>query len=177
MGRTKATDYSKLVIYKIKCNDESVTEFYVGHTTNFSKRKCNHKSNVENGDKKKIYETIRANGGWSNWTMVEVEVYPCNSSADARIREEHWRVELQASLNQRRAYCSEENKAYQAQYYQENADKLKAREAQYYQDHKDEIKAKKSVKYECECGSICQKNGKAEHERSLKHQTFKKNKN
>ena len=32
-------DYSKYIIYVIKCKDENVEEEYVGSTTNFSKRK------------------------------------------------------------------------------------------------------------------------------------------
>ena len=38
-----ATDYSKNVIYKIQNNDDD-SLLYVGHTTNFIKRKNNHKS-------------------------------------------------------------------------------------------------------------------------------------
>lgn len=152
MGRTKPTDYSKLVIYKIKCNDESVLEFYVGSTTNFRSRKCSHKCSCETGEQK-IYKTIRSNGGWKNWTMVEVEVYPCNSSTEARIREEYWRDTLQAILNERRAYCSEEakverDKLWKAQYYQEHVDKIKTRMDQYRQEHADEIKAQKAQHYQ-----------------------------
>ena len=33
----------ELTIYKIVCNDLSITDCYVGHTTDFVKRKCNHK--------------------------------------------------------------------------------------------------------------------------------------
>jgi len=38
------TDYSKTIIYKIVCNDLNVNECYIGHTTNFIKRKGQHKS-------------------------------------------------------------------------------------------------------------------------------------
>ena len=37
-------DYSKTVIYKIVCNDLSITDCYLGHITNFTKRKGQHKS-------------------------------------------------------------------------------------------------------------------------------------
>jgi hypothetical protein len=197
MGRTKPTDYSKLVIYKIRCNEESVIDFYVGSTTCFRTRKSRHKSNSEK-DKAKVYEMIRANGGWKNWTMVEVEVYPCNSSVEARIREEYWRETLQAKLNQRRAYLSEEarverDKQYQTQYYQENVqkkltyatqyrqehvDELKTYFKQYRQEHLDEIKAKKGQKFECGCGSSYTHNHRARHERTKTHQDWEKtNKN
>ena len=36
-------DYSNTIIYKIYCNDSSVTDIYIGHTTNFIKRKYQHK--------------------------------------------------------------------------------------------------------------------------------------
>jgi hypothetical protein len=148
MGRTKPTDYSKLVIYKIKCNEESVLEFYVGSTTCFRTRKSRHKSNSEK-DKQKVYEMIRANGGWENWTMTPLEEYPCNSSVEARIREEYWRETLQAKLNSNRAYLSDEarverDKQYQTQYYHDNAEKLLTYQKQYQQEHADKIKAQKA---------------------------------
>ena len=40
----KEIDYSKTVIYKIVCNDLNVKDVYVGHTTDFTKRKATHKS-------------------------------------------------------------------------------------------------------------------------------------
>ena len=48
----EAMDYSKCIIYKIVCNDENVLESYVGHTTNFVKRKYNHKSNCKTNNLK-----------------------------------------------------------------------------------------------------------------------------
>mgnify|MGYP001009089477 CR=1 FL=1 len=41
MPRPKINDY---IIYKIECNDESVTDVYVGSTANFHKRKNKHKN-------------------------------------------------------------------------------------------------------------------------------------
>lgn len=192
MGRTKPTDYLKLVIYKIKCNDESVFDFYVGSTTHFRGRKCMHKNHSETRNQK-IYETIRANGGWSNWTMVEIEKYPCNSSTEARIREEYWRETLQANLNMIRAYRSEEiNKIYQKQYREEHKDEMKKYHKQYHQEHSekilqtvkqyyqdniDKIKKKHSESFECNCGVTYTYRNKARHERSPQHQDWLKNKN
>ena len=60
-------DYQKTVIYKIVCNDLTVTYIYVGMTTDFTNRKYNHKSDCNNITDKhynfKIYDIIRANGG------------------------------------------------------------------------------------------------------------------
>jgi predicted GIY-YIG superfamily endonuclease len=47
-----AVDYSKTVIYKIVCNDLSITECYVGHTTDFVRRKQAHKHNCNNQKRK-----------------------------------------------------------------------------------------------------------------------------
>ena len=35
-------DYSNTIIYKISCKDTSITDIYVGHTTNFIQRKHTH---------------------------------------------------------------------------------------------------------------------------------------
>ena len=43
MPKVKA-DYSNTIIYKLCCNDPSITEIYIGHTTNFTQRKNRHKS-------------------------------------------------------------------------------------------------------------------------------------
>ena len=40
-------NYSNTIIYKIVCKDVSIKECYVGQTTNFTKRKCSHKSNCK----------------------------------------------------------------------------------------------------------------------------------
>ena len=76
-----AIDYSKTIIYKIEHteNDDLV---YVGFTTNWDSRKCEHKRNCNNEKKKrhnsKIYQMINENGGWDMFKMIEVEKYPCN---------------------------------------------------------------------------------------------------
>ena len=30
---------------------------------------------------------IRENGDWNNWSMIEIEKYPCNDDNEARARE------------------------------------------------------------------------------------------
>ena len=92
-------DYTNTIIYKIICNDSSVTDIYVGHTTNFIKRKYQHKILCNNSSKLKIYDVIRKNGGWDNWSMVEIGKYCCQDATEARIREqEHYEL-LKPSLN------------------------------------------------------------------------------
>ena len=76
-------DYSNTIIYKIICNDETINDVYVGHTTNFTKRKYFHKSACANLDNKlKIYNIIRQNGDWDNWDMVEIAIYNCKDKTE-----------------------------------------------------------------------------------------------
>jgi len=93
-------DYSNTIIYKIFCKDNNINDIYVGHTTNFPNRKCQHKTSINNSNNKnKIYETIRKNGGWDNWDMVEIAQYNCKDHTEARIKEqEHYEI-LKANLN------------------------------------------------------------------------------
>jgi hypothetical protein len=93
-------NYSDTTIYKIYCKDETITDIYVGHTTNFNVRKYQHKNSCKDPNcNVKIYKTIRENGGWDNWNMVEIAKYNCKNSTEARIKEqEHFEL-LKASLN------------------------------------------------------------------------------
>ena len=97
------TDYSKTIIYKIVCNNLNIKDLYVGHTTDFTKRKYGHKENCCDEKYKqhnlKVYKFIRDNGGWENWSMIEVEKYPCCDGNEARARERHWIETLNADLN------------------------------------------------------------------------------
>jgi hypothetical protein len=92
-------DYSHTIIYKIYCKDEKIIDIYIGHTTNFVKRKYQHKILSNSGNQLKIYETIRKNGGWDNWDMVEIACYNCKNSIEARIREQEHYDLLKPTLN------------------------------------------------------------------------------
>jgi hypothetical protein len=96
-------DYSNTIIYKITCNDPKVNDVYVGHTTNFVQRKHAHKQSCINekspNNKCKLYEVIRANGGWLNWNMEIIHFCNCKNQYDARIKEQEYFVLLKANLN------------------------------------------------------------------------------
>jgi len=96
--------YSNTIIYKIICNDEAIKDIYVGSTINLAKRIANHKSlcmgnNKYRGAQYKLYDIINQNGGWFNWSVIEIEKYPCYSASEARYREQHWYDRLNPSLN------------------------------------------------------------------------------
>jgi len=138
------TVYSRTVIYKITCLDKNIEYSYVGSTTDFTQRKKLHKSSCNNKNAKthnlKLYTTIRENGGWLNWTMIQIEEYPCNNKREAECREEYWRVELNAQLNMKKAFGAETKAEYQKIYRDENKDAIKEQKKHYYKTNKDEIK-------------------------------------
>ena len=90
------TDYSKTIIYKLVKNDDyDNVNIYIGSTTDFIRRKNNHKSNCCSEKSKeyneKKYQYIRNNGGWGEWNMIEIQKYTCNDKREAEAREEYWR--------------------------------------------------------------------------------------
>lgn len=150
-------DYSKTIMYKIVCKDLSITDVYVGHTTNFVKRKNNHKTVCNNIYNKsyhfKLYEFIRENGDWDNFNMIEIEKYPCIDGNEASSRERYWYEQLNATLN-KCIPCRNKN-----EYYKDNKDKIldykkdyyqtnKHKKLEYYQTNKEKILEKKKEKYQ-----------------------------
>ena len=136
----KPVDYSKTVIYKIVCNVLIVNDLYVGSTSNFRNRKWNHKSicNNEKGKKYnfKVYQTIRANGGWNNYSMIEIEKYPCKDGNESRARERYWYEELKATLN-----MDIPNRTIE-EWKKDNDEKIKEKRKTHYQEHAKEINKK-----------------------------------
>ena len=96
-------DYSKTIMYKIVCNDLKINDCYVGHTTNWIKRKSSHKERCKCSNNKnynlKVYKIIRENGGWDNWTMIMIEEYNCKDKREAEKRERELYEILDAKLN------------------------------------------------------------------------------
>ena len=99
-------------IYKICCEDDSITEFYVGSSKNVRDRKSKHKNacnkETTKGYNYKIYQTIRANGGWNNWRMVVIEEMPNTTKIGATIREEFYKEEKKEYQRKYRATHREE---------------------------------------------------------------------
>jgi len=170
----KKVDYSKTIIYKICCNDLLVTDVYVGHTTEFIKRKWCHKNNCNNPNIKsynfKVYQLIRANNGWENWTMVEIEKYPCKDRNEAGARERYWYEQLNANLNKcvpNRNYI-ESQKAYR----QLNKNTINKQQSLYYKANKIILNEKQREKFVCDCGGNYTRANKSSHLKTKKHINF-----
>jgi hypothetical protein len=151
-------DYSKTIIYKIVCNDLNVCDLYVGSTTDFIRRKREHKSKSNNEKSKsynvKLYQMIRTNGGWSNWSMVEIEKYKCNDSNEARARERYYYELLNCNMNTNAPFRNnrkeidkiyyDKNQTQRRQnsknYYYNNKEKMIEQNKQYRENNKEKIK-------------------------------------
>ena len=136
------TDFSRCVIYKIVCFDTNITDCYVGHTTDFIRRKSQHKSRCNKPNNKeynkKVYQFIRSHGDWNNFQMLQIEEYPCSNKREAELREEHWRKELTASLNGKRAFRTEDEFCeYKKLYYEQNKDQFCESQKLYYEQNKE----------------------------------------
>lgn len=171
-------DYSKTFIYKLCCRDPTIKEIYVGHSTDFKSRNKDHKSHCNNINSKKYniykYKFIRENGGYDNWIMIKLYDYPCNSKREAEAEECKTMIELNATLNTRKSFLTEEekedrDKEYYTEYYQNNKTEINERRRVKYQNNKTEILEKAKVKIKCEfCNCEVRKDCLPKHQKSLK---------
>lgn len=146
-------NYSKTLIYKIECNDTDKNIIYVGSTTNFKKRKYQHKTNCETKNKSYnffIYQQIRDNGGWNNFTMSIVEEYKdCENRTQQFEREQYWYNIIKPTMNsQKPSITKEEQKTYCKEWINNNKEHYKELKKEYYETNKDKYKEyNKTEKY------------------------------
>jgi hypothetical protein len=175
MPRT-AINYENTIIYKIVCKDLNIEDAYVGHATDYIKRKSTHKCSCNNDKCKnhnlKIYLKIRENGGWDNWEMIEIEKYPCHDKNEACARERYWYEELNSRLNTRIPIYKEGDRE---KYLKQYTIDTKEKRSQYNYENKARLNELKKqtdyymTKYICDCGSYYSRKNKKSHEMSQKH--------
>lgn len=193
----KEIDYSNTIIYKLCCKNPEIKDIYVGHTTDFTKRKSSHKSHCNNQNSEKynydVYKFIRDNGGWNNFDMVMVEQYSCQNRFLAEQRERYWLETLNATLNKviptrirdewievNKDTISEKRKIYNQQnkehisiqtkiYYDNNKNYFEEKRKKYYNDNLKKIISHRSQKIECECGCEITRSNISTHKKSNKH--------
>jgi hypothetical protein len=189
-------DYAKTIIYKL-VNYDYPELVYVGSTTNFTKRKQNHKESCLNEKHKnhnlKVYTNIREYDGWENWSMIKICDYPCKNRREAELKEDEYMTELKASLNMIRAsrtqkqyredikdkikeYTKEYNDANKEkiqekkkEYNETNKEKIQEYNKEYRDNNKEQIKEKKKEKVTCQCGTVVLKRDLKQHEKTKKH--------
>jgi len=93
-------------IYKIT-DKEDANEYYIGSTINISTRKSHHKKSTTNRVSKKywckIYQYIRANGGWDNFEFEVLESGQYIDRKEIKQKEQEWINKLNPTLNSVRA--------------------------------------------------------------------------
>ena len=189
--------------------DLNITDCYVGNTTEFTKRKSNQKSQCCNESNQKynlpLCKFIRDNGGWSNWSMVEIDKYPCSDGNEAKARVRFWYEQLNATLNKQipnqtkaewsvkdrvknKEQIAEYNKEYYnnnkekiveygKEYRENNREKIAECKKEYYENNFDIISAKKSTLYTCDCGTVLCLNRKSRHIKTNFHINYMQSKN
>jgi hypothetical protein len=138
------SDYSKTIIYKICCKDTSINDTYIGHTTNFVKRKNSHKTSCININSKVynqyVYQFIRNNGGWDNWNIIQIQEHNCKNKREAEATEHFWIEKMGAKLNSNKPYamCKEEPQLYKQHWYEEKKDYILQKAKEKYEENKEE---------------------------------------
>ncbi len=171
-------------IYIIRSIEPSIKDCYIGSCKDMKKIKNKHKTNCYNENRphynSKLYKCIRANGGIENFEIIEIaSVWKKATKSLVQIKQDYidmWKP----TLNERRAYTSEQqkkqqkkewknnNKEHYKQYYEKNKDRIKENYKQYYEKNKDRIKEK----FNCECGGKYTNKRKKAHFRTKKHQNY-----
>ena len=191
MPRKLIEDY---VFYKIISKNSDIDFCYVGSTISMNQRKDNHKCACNNPNNEnhrlKVYKTIRENGGWNMFRMVEIGYRKQLTSAQARIVEDEYMVLLNADLNTYRGHRSlkqraEYMKEYNKQYRETHVEEMKEYWKDYYQINKEELKKlqkgyneknkeRLNVKHACPCGGKFLFLNKSHHEKTIRHKAYVK---
>lgn len=172
-------NYTKTQIYKIVSKDSNITNFYIGSTTNWTKRKQSHKyrCNVVNNKKYnyQIYQIMRDNGGFDNFNMILVEDYPCENKREAEKREQYWKDIMKPDLNTKNAFTIENNiklnpKEFHKEHYKKRLENNPEYNKELYQKKIQKNPDHNKTKYTCEhCKKEYSLKHKARHEKTIKH--------
>ena len=92
-------DYSKTIIFKIVCNDLNIKDLYIGSTTDFIRFKAFLKRTSLNNFTNLLYKTINENGTFANWSVIEIEKFPCVDGNEAKARIRYYEEIFTANLS------------------------------------------------------------------------------
>ena len=114
-------------VYKIVCRDKEITEFYIGSSMDFTKRKRHHKSDCNNLNRikynYKVYKFIRDNGGFENWEFEVINEYKFITKKELNINEQYYKDLLKPTLNSKEVII---NKKENIKKWNDKKNKLKA---------------------------------------------------
>ena len=133
--------YENIIVYKIKCKDPLVPDFYLGYATcplvqvakMFSTR-CKHDMTWP------VCEFVRQNGGFENWVFERLPIKSCSTALEARTELRNHFNANPPSLNKQlptrtnKEYASgEKNKEAQKNYRLTHLDKIHEDQRNHYQ--------------------------------------------
>jgi hypothetical protein len=172
-------------VYKLCCIDPEIKEVYVGSTKNLRVRKGQHKYSCDHENDSNyhlnVYQFIRANGGFSNFDIIQLERVEFNTKYELHARERHFIELLKATLNKviptrtktEYTIATKDHKIqYDIKYRKDNKVKKKQIDKDYREKNKEAIKEFKNKKTDCECGGKYTHCHKALHLRSVRHQNY-----
>ena len=155
------SNYENGCIYIIKSKDETISDSYIGSTTNFERRKYQHKHNINLytcvKHKYKLYQFIREHGGWDNFTMSILCHHSCECKHELMLKEKEFVLNLMPTLNSQvplrtRQEWVSDNREYinkkSNDYYHNNKDKCLASQKKWSNANKDKIALIKKKYYE-----------------------------
>jgi hypothetical protein len=146
-------NYQNGMIYKIAHRYSPYV--YIGSTTNFSRRKQEHKSICLNEKSRnynlKVYQTIRELGGWDNFEMVLVAKCPCDDKKELHAKEFEYQQLFDVNMNVNDAVKDNEKRKiymrkYMQKYYENKKEEILENKKKYYENKKEEI-SEKNKKY------------------------------
>jgi len=150
----KAINYQNNVIYKIEHVDKPEL-FYIGVTTEFTKRKAVHKSLKEpKGIYKSVHQMIQDNGGFDAFMMIEIKKFPCADKREADA--EAWRLTVGIKQELLRLECLSKEFQIRNQKYELPTP----------------IKAPIRKLITCKCGSLMYEDGRNKHVGTSKHMKY-----
>jgi hypothetical protein len=123
----------RVVIYRIKCRDETIVPTYIGATsTSLGVRTSTHKYNCSHETSRAyntpLYRFIRENGGWCNWMVEMLAERECaDKFAKLEFEREYYDL-YQPELNIERPaeHMRLGHKAYRERYREEHREENKA---------------------------------------------------
>jgi len=87
----------------IYCNDNNISDIYIGYSTNIKDRMGVHRRCCQNPANKsysrRMYSFMRNNGGWKNWSYRIIDEPFCLSKIEAEKKESYWIAYYNPSLN------------------------------------------------------------------------------
>lgn len=151
-----------VIFYRFVCKDPTIKNSYVGHTTNFVNRKHNHKRLCNNSNSKEynrlIYTTIRNNGGWYNWTMIEIDSQIVLNKKEAIKKEQEYINEFSNNMNTKNSYSDYDTKKEQQKlYYELNKESISERKKLNYELNKEKIAERRKLYYELNKKTIAER--------------------